>query len=66
LLACGSFRHGTAEHDQTDSPRSQDVPLAELAGKKKASRSPNMVEEDWPELLANWDKIWQRAGGSAR
>ena len=39
---------------------------AQLAGKKKAFRSPNMVEEDWPELLANWDKIWQGAGGSAR
>lgn len=38
----------------------------QLAGKKKAFRSPNMVEEDWPELLANWDKIWQGAGGSAR
>lgn len=38
----------------------------ELAGKQKAFRSPNMVEEDWPELLANWDKIWQRSGGAAR
>ncbi len=39
---------------------------AELAGKKKAFRSPNNVEEDWPELLASWDKIWQGAGGKAR
>jgi ABC-type Fe3+ transport system substrate-binding protein len=38
----------------------------QLAGKKKAFRSPNMVEEDWPELLASWDKIWQSAGGTAR
>ena len=39
---------------------------AQIEGKKKAFRSPNMVEEDWPELLANWDKIWQGTGGSAR
>lgn len=39
---------------------------AQLTGKQKAFRSPNMVEEDWPELLANWDKIWQGSGGSAR
>ena len=38
----------------------------QLVGKEKAFRSPNMVEEEWPELLANWDKIWQGAGGTAR
>jgi iron(III) transport system substrate-binding protein len=38
----------------------------QLVGKEKAFRSPNMVEEEWPELLANWDKIWQGSGGTAR
>lgn len=38
----------------------------QIVGKKKAFRSPNMVERDWPELLAYWDKLWQGAGGAKR
>lgn len=64
-LAQFAAMEGAPSHSALQSP--QFITFAdELVGKKKAFRSPNMVEEDWPELLANWDKIWQGAGGSAR
>lgn len=64
-LAQYAAMEGAPSHVALQSP--EFITFADqLAGKKKAFRSPNMVQEDWPELLASWDKIWRGAGGAAR
>lgn len=64
-LAQYAAMEGAPSHTALQSP--DFIAFADqLDGKKKAFRSPNMVEEDWPELLAGWDKLWQAAGGTKR
>jgi iron(III) transport system substrate-binding protein len=64
-LAQYAAMEGAPSHEALQSP--DFIAFADqLAGKQKAFRSPNMVEDDWPELLAAWDKIWRGAGGSSR
>jgi hypothetical protein len=44
----------------------QFLPFADqLTGKQKAFRSPELIANDWPALLAAWNKLWEGMGGGA-
>jgi iron(III) transport system substrate-binding protein len=52
-------------HPALQSP--QFLPFADqLVGKQKAFRSPELIANDWPALLAAWNKLWEGLGGNAR
>jgi ABC-type Fe3+ transport system substrate-binding protein len=52
-------------HPALQSP--QFLPFADqLEGKQKAFRSPELIANDWPALLATWSKLWEGLDAGAR